>query len=456
MQLKDKRVLVVGFGKTGKALTRFLLDREAVVTVNDSKSQREICDDLDNSKKRGAEFIFGGHPLEIFLRSDLIVISPGVDPGITPLVHARNKGIPVVSEIELASRFITSPVIGVTGTNGKTTTTSLIAEILRRSGFSVFLGGNIGTPLITFAQEKIQADFAVVELSSFQLETIETFTPHIAILLNITEDHLDRYPSFKAYCDAKYKIFMNQTERNFAIINIDNKACRLVMASLAAHVLPFSHNKIRGNGIYSNGAFLHFQEADGSTHSYSLSNVCLSGPHNIENMLAAIGTAELCGCPHEKVQEAIDGFRGLEHRLEYVQTVNDVSFYNDSKATNIDALLKSLQAFPGNIILIAGGKNKGGNYGVLKEEIQKRTKLLLVIGEAQELFFRLFGSLTLARSVNDLEEAVQVAFQNARKGDVVLLSPGCASFDMFLNYEERGRTYKKAVQRLARDVSSKE
>ena len=449
MELKGKKVLVVGFGKTGKALTSFLLDRGATVTVNDSKTRDKIGESLCLFENNGARFVLGSHPGEIFLRSELIVISPGVNPNLIPLIQARQKGIPIISEIELASRFIHSPIIGIAGTNGKSTTAALIAEILSCSGLSVFIGGNIGTPLINFVQEDIKAHFLVVELSSFQLETIEQFTPYIAILLNITEDHLDRYSSFSLYCEAKFRIFMNQTERDFALINRDDEACRLIMPSLTAHVLPFSRQKFTGNGMYSNGRSLYYQKENGSRHVYSLTNVKLLGSHNQENMLAAIGAAELCGCPQEKIQESLEKFSGLSHRIEYVQKINGVSFYNDSKATNIDSLLHALQSFPGNIILIAGGREKGGDYRVLKEEIKKRTRTLILIGEAREKFFQLFGSLTPTCFARDLKDAVQIAFQNAKKGDVVLLAPGCASFDMFSNYEERGQKFKDAVRSLA-------
>ncbi|MFH0811992.1 MAG: UDP-N-acetylmuramoyl-L-alanine--D-glutamate ligase [Pseudomonadota bacterium] len=451
MELKGKKVLVVGFGRTGKAVSQFLLDRGAVVTVNDHKARDKFGEAINTLEKNSVEFVLGDHPLEVFLRADLIVVSPGVDPTIPSLRYARKRGTPVISEIELASRFINAPIIGITGTNGKTTTTVLITEILLRSGFSVFSGGNIGNPLITFVHENVPADFLVVELSSFQLEAIETFSPHIAILLNITEDHLDRYPSFDLYCEAKFRIFMNQTKKDFAIINRDDEACKPVIPSLAAHVLPFSHKRFRGRGMYAHGQFLYYQEDTGETHSYSLSKVSLLGKHNQENVLAAIGVAEVCGCPQEKIRESLELFRGLDHRLEYVRDIDGVPFYNDSKATNIDALLKSLQSFPGNIILIAGGREKGGDYGVLKDEIRKRVRMFVVIGEAREKFYHLFGSLVPTCFANDLGEAVALSFQNAQKGDVVLLSPGCASFDMFSNYEERGLRFKEHVHKLAKE-----
>jgi len=451
IELKGKEVLIVGFGITGKTVARFLLEQKAIVTVNDIKCREDIGDDLYLFESRGAKFVLGSHPDEIFLHQDLIVVSPGVNYHLQPLIKAQTKGIPVIGDIELASRFIDSPIIGITGTNGKSTTTALIAKILSGCGYKVFLGGNIGTPLITYVQNNIRADFLVVELSSFQLESIKTFAPHIAILLNITEDHLDRYSSFASYCKAKFRIFMNQTESDFAIINRDDEACKSIIPSLTAKVLPFSHQRFKGNGLYSNGKFLYFQKENDSNHVYSLSKVKLLGRHNQANMLAAIGAAELCGCPHEKIQESLESFRGLDHRLEFVQEIDGVSFYNDSKATNIDSLLHAIQTFSGNLILIAGGREKGGDYGVLKEEIKKRVKMLILIGESREKLFHLFESLTHACLADNLKEAVQLAFQNAKKGDIVLLSPGCASFDMFSNFEERGKKFKEAVQLLANE-----
>ena len=447
MELKNKKVLVVGFGRTGKAAARFLLSRGAEVTVNDNKSRAETTEDLSGFEKQGAEFVLGGHPPEIFLRSDLIVISPGVDPAQPALRQAREKGIQVLSEIEIASRFINTPIIGITGTNGKTTTTSLITEILRTCGFSVFSGGNIGNPLIDFVLNKSSADFVVAEISSFQLEAIERFSPHIAVLLNITEDHLDRYSSFSDYCEAKYRIFMNQTAKDFAIINYDDEACQAIRSSLSAQVLPFSRKKVLDKGMYANGKFLYFKKDTGADHAYSLENIRLFGVHNQENILAALGAVEACGCPREEIQKVLEKFQGLHHRLEFVREIDGVAFYNDSKATNIDALLKSIQSFSGGIVLIAGGREKGGDYGTLKKEIKKRVKCLVAIGEIREKFLNLFGPLTSACLAEDLDEAVRTAFENAEKGDVVLLAPGCASFDMFLNYEDRGQKFIEAMGR---------
>jgi len=449
--LRDRKILVVGFGKTGKAVTRFLLHRKAHVTVTEIRPRDSIGNEVVPFEKDGAAIIAGSHPPELFLGPDLIVLSPGVDPDLKPLVGARQKGIPIISEIELASRFIGSPIIGITGTNGKSTTTALIASILSGSGFSVFMGGNIGTPLIDYVHDGLQADFVVVELSSFQLETIETLTPRIAILLNITEDHLDRYSSFDHYRNAKRRIFMNQTEKDFALINVDDPASRPIIPSLSAQVVPFSSQKVQGKGMYANGDTLYYRNEKGATHAYRLSNVKLMGAHNRENMLAAIGAAELCGCDQESIQKSLENFRGLEHRLEYVREIDGVLFYNDSKATNIDALLRSLQSFPDNVILIAGGREKGGDYGVLKEEIHNKVRMLILIGESREKLFQLFGTCTPTRFAQDLKDALRVAFQHANRGDVILLAPGCASFDMFSSYAERGQRFKQAVEQLAHE-----
>ncbi|MBN2468312.1 MAG: UDP-N-acetylmuramoyl-L-alanine--D-glutamate ligase [Deltaproteobacteria bacterium] len=449
MDLKNKRVIIIGFAKTGRSLTRFLLRHQAAVMVNDIKVREQFNEDLSALEREGVTFVLGRHPHDISRQADLILISPGVDPNLAALTEARKQRVPIISEIELACRFIDVPIIAVTGTNGKTTTTSLIADMLRRSGFSVFMGGNIGIPLITFVYDRLQADYVVAELSSFQLETIDAFRPHVAVLLNITQDHLDRYATFGDYCAAKFRIFMNQRADDFAVINSDDARCSGVIAKLAAQTVPFSGVPFKGEGVHIAADFFYFQQKDGSRHVYSQSNVKLVGPHNRENLAAAIGAAELCGGSPDAIQESLDQFQGLEHRLEFVREIGGVGYYNDSKATNIDALLKSLQSFPGNVILIAGGREKGGEYDILKDIIRRKTRMLILLGEAQNKFYRLFSALTDTRFARDMNNAVEIALQHARGGDVVLLSPGCASFDMFSDYEERGRVFKESVRRAA-------
>lgn len=449
MELKGKKVLVVGFGKTGQALTRFFLDQGAVVTVNDAKARNEIGPELAALEAAGAVFELGGHPAEVFLEAELIVVSPGVDLRLAGLTHARRQGTPILSEIELAARFVSAPVIGITGTNGKTTTTRLVTDLLRHGGFSVWEGGNIGTPLIKFVHEGRRADYVVAEVSSYQLEAIERFRPQVAVLLNITEDHLDRYSSFTEYCEVKFRIFMNQRKEDVAVINGDDEACRVRISRLCSRVITFRHREGSGPGICVRGNALHSYGRDGATHTYSLEHVMLKGEHNLENMMAAVAVAEACGCVPELIQEGLELFRGLPHRIEYVQEVGGVKFYDDSKATNIDALLKSLQSFSGPVVLIAGGREKGGNYAVLNKEIRTKVRSLVLIGEAREKFSHLFGALTAVHMAQDLDEAVQTAYRQALTGDVVLLAPACASFDMFKDYEERGERFKDAVRRLA-------
>ena len=452
-RLEDMMVLVVGFGKTGEAVTRFLLKRGVRVTVNDSKMPHDLNASFSEFKDRGTAFVLGSHPPEVFAEANLIVISPGVDPTLPAVEGARKRGTPIFSEIELAARFIEVPIIGVTGTNGKTTTATLIAHLLRATGKSVYLGGNIGAPLIDFVTEGMSADYVVAELSSFQLEGIETFNPHIAVLLNVTEDHLNRYASFDAYREAKYRIFMNQTEHDLAIINYDDPNSRAAFFQGCGRKFAFSQRTEVHPGIYAQGKNIFYYSEEGSVRGYDLSGVALLGPHNIQNILTAIAVAEECGCARDTIQAALEQFKGLEHRLEFVQEVNNIPYYNDSKSTTIDSSLKALQTFDGNIILIAGGREKGGDYTVLNEEVENRTKLLITIGEARDKFNRLFGSLTQVEAANDLDDAVARAVRSAEPGDVVLFSPGCASFDMFANYEERGKAFKKAVQNCAATVS---
>lgn len=448
MDLKNKKVLVVGLARTGLATVRFLAGRGARVKVSEAKPAGE----LEAARKAlvdiPIEWELGGHTVPFFGDVDLIVVSPGVPIDIEPLAQARAKRIPVLSEVELAFRFLRRPLIAVTGTNGKTTTTTLIGEMLRASGKSVFVGGNIGNPLIDYVGTPQKEEWVVAEISSFQLEGIGMFRPTIGVLLNITEDHLDRYADFQEYIRAKARIFENQGKEDTALLNADDPLTFQFAHRVESQVFLFSAQRPVPVGSFLEKGAIFYQEADGKRTRYDLSRLKIQGAHNLENLMAAIAVGHICGCPPGVLQRVIDEFRGLEHRLEWVRDIDGVGFFNDSKGTNVGAVVKSLMSIQRPILLIAGGKDKGGDYSPLKNLIAERVKGMAVIGEARERIGGALGGLTETVQWNTLEEAVHWAFSRARSGDVVLLSPACSSFDMFENYQERGKRFKAIVHEL--------
>jgi UDP-N-acetylmuramoylalanine--D-glutamate ligase len=427
IDLENRRVLVVGLAKTGLSTAIFLKERRAIVKVSEIRLDSEIKEMTKKCVELGIEVEAGEHNIDSFLKSDLIVLSPGVPLYIEPVKKAIDKGIMVISEIELAYSFIKSPIIAITGTNGKTTTTTIIGEILKKSFNDVYVGGNIGNPLIGGLNGDWK--YVVVEVSSFQLEGIRYFKPYIAILLNISNDHLDRYRSIEEYREAKFRIFMNQNHNDFAILRDD---LRDYSKNIMANKIYFSINDVKNN-IYS---------------EFSLKNIKLKGPHNIENVMAAIIVAKILKCPDDYVYEVLSGFNGLPHRLEFVGMFNGISFYNDSKGTNVDSVYKALQSFRGPIILIAGGRDKGGDFGLLTNLIKERVKKIILIGEAKEKIYRSINGIKETFLLENLKDAVRLAYRMGNKGDVILLSPGCSSFDMFKNYEERGNRFKEAVYKI--------
>jgi UDP-N-acetylmuramoylalanine--D-glutamate ligase len=371
---------------------------------------------------------------------------------IRPLAQARAEGIRVISEMELAFWFLRRPMIAITGTNGKTTTTTLVGEMLRASGKRAFVGGNIGNPLINFVGGPQEEEWAVVEVSSFQLEGIEKFRPAIAVLLNITEDHLDRYPNFQAYGQAKGRIFQNQGKEDYAVLHADDPLTFQFAHRVQSQVFLFSRERSVPLGCFLNQGAILFQGADGQRERFDLDRMKVRGAHNVENFMAAIASSKICGCPGGALQKVIDGFEGLEHRLEWVRDIDGVQFFNDSKGTNVASVVKSLLSFEEPILLIAGGRDKEGDYGPLKKLISERVKGMALIGEARERMFGDLGRLTETVKVETLEEAVRWAWSRARRGDVVLLSPACSSFDMFQNYQERGKRFKEIVQGIERSL----
>jgi UDP-N-acetylmuramoylalanine--D-glutamate ligase len=447
MDLQGKRVLVVGLARTGIATAKFLKAKGSLVTTTEVKPKEEMEGAVQELKGMEISAEWGGHQIETFLKQDIIVVSPGVDLSIEPIQKAINHGVKVISEIELAYHFIHIPIIAVTGTNGKTTTTLLIGEMLKEDGKKVGVGGNVGEPLILFSDGKDQWEVLAVEISSFQLEAIKDFRPRISVLLNITEDHLDRYSSYNDYIEAKVRIFANQNSGDLVVLNRDDPMVMQYHEKVKAKKVLFSLGEKLKEGAFSNGQTISLR-LGGKGEEYSLAKAPLKGVHNIENMMAALTAARLFGCSKKAIQNVINRFEGLEHRLEFVQKIEGVRFYNDSKGTNVGSVVKSLQSFSEPVILIAGGKDKNGDLSPLKELIQKRVKHLILIGEAKERMNRELGGLTDTFMANTMEEAVLLAHEKAKGGEVVLLSPACSSFDMFKDYKERGRVFKEAVKRL--------
>jgi UDP-N-acetylmuramoylalanine--D-glutamate ligase len=447
MDLIGKRVLVVGMARTGIATAKFLKAKGSLVTTTEVKPEEEMQEAVEELRDMELSAEWGGHRTETFLKQDIVVVSPGVDLNIGPIQKAIRQGVRVISEIELACHFIHVPIIAVTGTNGKTTTTLLIGEMLREDGRKVGVGGNVGEPLILFADGRDRWEVLVAEISSFQLEAVEDFRPQISVLLNITEDHLDRYPSYDRYIEAKARIFANQNSGDLAILNRDDPMVMRLKEKVKAKTSFFSLKEKPDRGAFSNGQTISLKLGE-KGEEYSLAKTPLKGIHNVENMMAALVAARSFGCSKKAIQAVLDRFKGLEHRVEFVREVGGVRFYNDSKGTNVGSVVKSLQSFSEPVILIAGGKDKNGDLSPLEEWIQKRVKHLILIGEAKERMNRKLGGLTNTILAKTMEEAVLLAREKAKAGEVVLLSPACSSFDMFKDYKERGKVFKEAVFKI--------
>lgn len=452
MDLNNKRVLVVGLGKSGVASALFMKKRGAKVTVSDTKSGDELRNEIPVLLDNGITVETGGHGDRTFRGQDLIVVSPGVPVDAPPLVQARALGETVIGEVELAAQFLPGPLVAITGSNGKTTTTTLAGEIMAASGFPTLVGGNIGTPAISFAEWATPETVIVLEISSFQLETIQTFRPKIAVVLNVTPDHLDRHRTFEIYVDAKARIFENQQPSDFAVLNADDPTCASMASRTRAQVFWFSRHKEVAQGAWVRDGNIVFRDGKGQTEILQVSDIPLKGAHNLENVLAAVSTGVLMGCAPDKIREAVRNFKAVEHRLEFVATIHGVDYYNDSKATNVDATIKALESFPANIHLILGGKDKGSDYTVLNDLLRQRVKRVYTIGAAAaKIESQIVSSKSGGPEVihaETLENAIRKANAVAKQGDVVLLAPACASFDQFKNYEHRGKMFKEIVKGL--------
>lgn len=447
---KNKKILVFGLGLSGQALVKKLSRLGARVIATDS--QKAAALNLKSLKKLKAKFFLGSHPTTVLYDLDLIVLSPGVPGDLPILKKAQKKGIPIIGEIELAYRLLKKPIIAVTGTNGKSTTTTLIGEILKKAGFKIAVAGNIGYPLIKVTDKNL--DYIVAEVSSYQLESIVNFKPFISVILNITPDHLSRHKNMKNYLKAKQRVFENQTQKDFLIYNVLDKNILKIIKSARAQKIPF-----RVGGILKSGLFVKqgqiFAEIFGQKLPLiSVKDIPLVGSHNVANVLAAAAVALVLGVRPEVIKKAIKAFQGLEHRLELVREIGSVKFYNDSKATNPDSTVIALRALsaysPKRIILIAGGRDKGTSLRELSCEIKKRVKTLILLGEAAprfEAYFRQRGIRAIYR-VGSFAQAVKLSYVLSDDSDIVLLSPASASFDMFRNFEERGRVFKNLVLSL--------
>ena len=452
MELNGKRVLVVGLGKSGVASALFMQARGARVTVSDTKSGDELRNEIPVLLDHGITVETGGHGDRTFRGQDLIVVSPGVPVDAPPLVQARTLGESVIGEIELAAQFLPGPIVAITGSNGKTTTTTLAGEIMTAGGFPALVGGNIGTPAISLAGRAKPETVVVLEISSFQLETVQTFRPRVAVVLNVTPDHLDRHRTFEIYADAKARIFENQRPDDFAVLNADDPTCVAMANRTRAQVFWFSRQKEVEQGAWVKGGAIVFRDKTGQREILQVSDIPLKGAHNLENVLAAACAGILMGCAPEKIRQAVHDFKAVEHRLEFVATIGDVDYYNDSKATNVDATIKALESFPSNIHLILGGKDKGSDYTVLNDLLRQRVKRVYTIGAAAA---KIEGQIVSLKSggpevvhAETLENAIRKAHASAKPGDVVLLAPACASFDQFKSYEHRGKFFKEIVQSL--------
>ena len=458
-KFKGKRVLVVGFGLSGVAVAKYMAKQGAKVTVTDMKQKSELADAVNACADLKLEYELGKHNPKTFTTAELIVVSPGVPLNIKPLEEAVQMGIPVTNEIDLAVQAIDKPIIAITGTNGKTTVTTLVGEMFKADGKEVFVGGNIGKPLLDYVTEGLKADYIVAELSSFQMELTQKLVPAAAVFTNLEPDHLDRYPDVNAYIAAKKRLLTACDRNSFVILNHDCANTNRFAVDNVGKLMWFTKkDPMKVDPAFAEnfvGSYFKPQakqiiaRINGKEEIYDTSQFRIYGEHNRENLMAAINTVRAMGVSPQAVQTVINGFKGVEHRLEFVRRKDGVYFFNDSKGTNVMSVQKSLGAFSANpIILVAGGKDKNQDFTPLVDLVRTRVKILILLGEAKEKINRAIGDFAETFLVGTFEEAVLMAFQKSRSGDIILLSPGCASYDMFRNYEERGEYFKKLVSQL--------
>lgn len=441
-----QRFVVLGLGVSGRAAMKFLLQQGAVVSVSESRTFEQLtAEDQNSIRKYNLPFEGRGHTLEFCEKSDAVFVSPGIPTNIQLLQDLRDKNIPTLGELAIAAPYLSETVVAVTGTNGKTTVTALIGKLLESAGKEVFVGGNIGIPLLDYLRLGKRAEVLVLELSSFQLESAGSFCPHIALLLNVTPDHLDRHGSMVDYTAAKMKIFSQQTTENVAILCADDPMCMQVEALLNSQKKYCFGTVSDACAAKGSGKRFTISLSGKEETTYSLEETALDSYTGLLNSEAAVLAASLLGCEQEALEHGLQQFKLAEHRLQHVRTRADISYYNDSKATNTGAVQSALASFPGDILLIAGGRDKGEEYGVLKNAVQKKVKELILIGEAADAMDRALTDCVSVTKAANMIEAVNIAADLAIAGDTVLLAPACASFDMFDNYQQRGDVFMQAV-----------
>ena len=445
------KITIVGLGISGLWTARTLAGKGLDITVSEAGAESDLDPDICREiRELGINLETGGHSRRAFFNADMIIISPGVPHDMALLCAARDKGIQIIGELEFASRLIDTPIIAVTGTNGKTTVTIALGHIFQNAGFDVFVGGNIGTPLVAYAAGKQNADYAIVEVSSFQLDTIETFCPMVSIILNISPDHLDRYSGYENYVQSKLKIFKNQKAGQHVILNDDDRQLAKVIPHAGPAVYRYGFKGKEGRHAVINKSEISTCLKPSESNCFDYTSYSLPGRHNLENLLAIVLGAQAVGVSPAVIQKSINTMKGLPHRMEYVRELNGIAFYNDSKATNVDAAVKAVASFDRPVILIAGGRHKGADYTALVKAARVNVKKAIFLGEAKDLLMEAFEGILPVAVARDLDDAASMAFDSAVKGDVVLLAPACSSFDMFSDYGHRGRVFKSAVERLGR------
>ncbi len=452
MELKNKRVLVVGLGKSGVSAALYLRRQGARVTVSDTRPSEALAKEIPALLEAGVMVETGGHGVLTFRRQDLVVLSPGVPLNTPEVQQVQRYGVPLIGELELAAQALQGQVVAITGSNGKTTTTSLLGHIFQQAQRHTLVGGNIGLPVVDLVADSTPETWTILEVSSFQLETIETFRPHIALVLNITPDHLDRHGSFNNYAAAKARITENQTAADFLVLNAEDKPTQMVAAKTKAQIYWFSNVRRVKQGAFTHGDGVYFIGVEGGVPEpvMPLASVHLRGAHNVENVLAAVAAARLAGVSAEVIRAAVETFEAVDHRLQFIANVRGVDYFNDSKATNVDATMKALEAFPGKVRLILGGKDKGSDYTALVPLLRTRAKAVYTIGAAaQKIEDQLVEHLDYpVTHAETLANAVALAAREAQAGDTVLLAPACASFDQFSSYEDRGQQFAAMVRGL--------